>query len=225
MIWIAILSLLFILITGYLSINQNLQKHKENHSFVIEYRNRFIDLSNSFTEFKSRFYQTEERINPEEYAWLTRNADKVQSLLGHIGRMHYIAPFRAYEIKNYEIILNTLPKFLERTAESFDINYVYNCLLRFDGIMEIKSISLEKAIKNPFIWFRQGIQNIFDILIYILNWFGILNDNKVTKILTNSIYKFITGIFALVAFVSGIVTIIQGKDITIQFFKQLFQLK
>ena len=82
--------------------------------------------------------------------------------------------------------------------------------------------SIKRKLKNPIIWFKEGFQEIISLPLYILNWFGILSDTGVSKVTTNVIFKFLAGIGGLVAFASGVVTIIQGKEQTIAFFKQLF---
>jgi hypothetical protein len=58
--------------------------------------------------------------------------------------------------------------------------------------------------------------------LYIFNWFGLMSDRTVAKVSRNVIWRLLAGIGGLVAFISGIVTIIQGKEQTILLFKQLF---
>jgi hypothetical protein len=82
--------------------------------------------------------------------------------------------------------------------------------------------SIKKKLKNPIAWFKEGFQEIISLPIYLLNWFGILSDTTVSKVTTNVIFKILAGIAGLVTFISGIVTIIQGKDQTISFIRQLF---
>ncbi len=56
----------------------------------------------------------------------------------------------------------------------------------------------------------------------ILNWVGIFSSKTVDKIMANTLYKIFTGIIALVTFLSGIVTIIQGKEQTLELIHKIF---
>ncbi len=131
--------------------------------------------------------------------------------------MDYIAPFQTYHVPNYHIILNTIPKFREGTVVNFDVNSVDDCLLRHLGHEEERIKNKEKNLRNPFIWFRWGFQEILSIPIYFLGWFGIFNSRTIERITNNIIFKLFSGIIALVIFISSIVTIIQGKEATIEY--------
>ena len=119
-------------------------------------------------------------------------------------------------------MINTLPKFRSGQIENFDVNSTDDCLLRYLGVIEKALISIRKKIKNPIVWFKEGFQEIISLPLYIFNWFGILSDNSVSKLTTNAIFKIFSGIGGLVAFASGIVTIVQGKDQIISFINKIF---
>jgi hypothetical protein len=156
------------------------------------------------------------KIDNEKYIWLTKNVNKMQEKLGGHGRMFYVAPFRTYQIPRYEIVINTLPKFKEGNIKDFDLNSVDDCLIRYIGVLEGVIDSTDKKLKNPIIWFKEGFQELVTIPIYLLNWFGLISDKNVFKITSNLLYKIISGVGGLIAFVSSAVTIIQGKEAVIE---------
>lgn len=215
-----ILGLLFILIIGFRVVYRKHKKTLNNYDFAFNYRNKFIECSNKYFKNRDRWSQSGELDN-ELYVWLTKNVTKVQSNLGLFGIMDYMAPFQRYQVKNYQIIVNTVPKFRDGQIQDFDVTSVDDCLLRYIGHQEGRIEQNKKNLKNPFIWFRVGFQEIISIPLYILNWFGIFSRRTVGGIMDSVIYKIFTGIIALVSLVSGILTIIQGKEKTIEIINRI----
>lgn len=207
---------LLVLIFGFVKILKRLNSKISEINFTSEYRNTFV-------EFATQYLNPEDKqFNGEKYLWLTKNANKIQSNIGHTGMMDYIAPFRSHIIKNYQIILNTLPKFRDGSVESFDINSVDDALIRYVGDLEELEGYYRKRIKNPLIWFQEGVNEILGLPLLILTSFGILSQRSMYRIKHNIIFRVISGIVGLTSFIAAIVTIIQGKEQTIQFFQNLF---
>lgn len=146
----------------------------------------------------------------------------MQGILGQSGIIHYVASYQKYEVPNYQLLLNTLPKFRDKFLHESEINMVDDALLRKYGILEEVGESKLKELKNPLVWFKQGFKELFSLPFYIINWFGIISDKKLGKITSNIVFNILVGIGGLITFLSGIVTIIQGKESIIQFFKTLF---
>jgi len=217
-----VISLSLCLVIGYRTIYQRTNKIKAKFSFVFEFREKFHHLVETyFSNYEQQFRQHGE-VDAESYIWLTKNANKIQSSLGQIGVMDYIGPFQKFVIKNYPIVINTLPKFREGTVDPFDANSVDDCLLRYAGLLEDAIEHNENESKNPIIWFREGFQVITSIPLYLLKWFGLLSESGVSKVTSNNFYKILVGIGGLVAFISGLVTIIQGKEQTMNFVQAIF---
>lgn len=219
--WIIILSLLLILVIGFIVLISRYVKNSKRLYFAYEYRDKFVQLANSYSSSYDRF-DRRGALDPDLYTWLMKNVNQIQFDLGSLGRVHYIAPFRIYEVSNYQVIINTIPKFRTGKLDDFDVNTADDCLLRYSGMLEKIIERNWKDIKNPIIWFREGFQQILSLPFYIFNWFGILSDTAVGKITTNPIFTIFSGIGGLVAFISGVVTIIQGKEQTMTFIKNLF---
>lgn len=99
-----------------------------------------------------------------------------------------------------------------------------DCILRYLGYLEERSKATRNKLKNPIIWFRVGFQEIISIPLYIFNWFGIFSKRSVNAIMESSLYKIFNGFTTLIVLISGIVTIIQGKEKTIEFIKEFLNI-
>jgi hypothetical protein len=219
---IIIIAFVFILVVGLITLIRRYRKFVADHNFAVEYREKFMALTKKYFSTYDNWARQGE-LDSDLYMWLTKNVNRIQGDLGRLGTMHYIAAFKEYEVANYQIIINTIPKFRIGRIQEFDVSSADDCMLRYIGVMEKASDSIEKKLRNPIIWFREGFQQILSLPLYILNWFGILGENTVSKVTTNNIFKIFAGIGGFVAFVSGMVTIIQGKEQTITFIKNLFR--
>ena len=210
----------FVIILGFVRLRHFYTRLLSRYSFANEYRNKFVELTNKYFQ-NSNIWGSSTSLDSELYVWLTMNVNRIQSDIGYLGVMDYIAPFQTYRVKNYHIIINTLPKFRDGKVSDFDINSVDDCLLRYLGFVEEQLNDRQKKLRNPIIWFRVGVQELISIPILLLKWFGIFNDNTANRLMSSFIYKITTGIIAFITLISSIVTIIQGKEQTISFIKSI----
>ena len=193
---------------------RRLKKNVAKQKFANEYREKFIEFVNEKTKSGT--------LNTELYHWLTKNSAKIQSQLGTFAVMDYKPPFANYFLRDYQLIINGIPKFRSGTENELDITSIDDSLVRYSGFIE--DILSENAanLKNPIIWFREGIKNVLSLPIYILYWFGIMQYRTVAAITSNLFFKILTGLAALIAVASGVVTIINGKDKTVEWILDLF---
>lgn len=218
--FIIILSILFVFAIGFIKLFRFFNHLQNDYDFAFEYRNKFVEFSNKYFKTFDRWSRAGD-FDSELYVWLTKNVSKIQSNVGYFGIMDYIAPFQTYKVSNYQIIINSIPKFRDGHIQEFDVNSVDDCLLRYLGHTEEKVNASQKNLKNPIIWFRVGFQEIISLPLFILNWFGIFSSRTVDKVMESTLYKVFTGIIALITFASGIVTIIQGKEQTLEFIRKI----
>jgi hypothetical protein len=216
-----ILVFAFVAMLGFVVILNRFRKCRALLNFATEYRNNFVEFANSYLATYNHSYE-QSVFKSDLYTWLTMRVNQIQADMGGIGTLYYIAPFRAYHVENYQIVLNTLPKFRLGKVDDFDINSSDDCLIRYIGFLEQEIGRVGNQLKNPIIWFKVGFQEVMTLPLYIFNWFGILSDRAVVKVTHNIIYRVLSGLSGLVTFISGIVTIIQGKDQTIALFRQVF---
>lgn len=214
--FIIILSILTVFIIGFVQVYNRHNRVVKKIDFAGEYRNKFVKFSNKYFENYDRWSRLG-NFDGEQYVWLTMNVSRIQNYLGTFGIMDYIAPFQTYKVSNYQIIINTIPKFRDGSIKDFDVNSVDDSLLRYIGYLDEYQKDTQRNLKNPIIWFREGFREILSIPIFILSWFGIISNRTLNSIKDSLIYKVISGLIALVTLISSIVTIIVGYDQTLKF--------
>lgn len=191
----------------------------EKIALLNEFRNKFIQLANS-VRFEHRFGNVD-NIDSEIYIWLTLNATKIQRSIGRYGVVDYIAPFQMYKATNYQVIVNTLPKFRSNNLMYDDITMADDALLRGIGIFHEFHEKAERDSKNPIKWFQAGFKYILSLPFKLLTWFGLVSEEKIDSIIGSSIYKFISGLIGLIGFFSAIVTITTGWESFIKIVKSI----
>jgi hypothetical protein len=211
--------LIIVLLTGLILTFRRHSKILKDLDFAREYREKFVEFVNHYFKNNDR-WSNKGNIDGENYVWLTMNVNKIQNKVGGFGIMTYKPAYQNYMINNYQLIVNTLPLFREGKVENFDANSVDDCLLRYLGHLENNTQETFKNLKNPIIWFREGIREILSIPILLLSWFGIFSTRTVNRIIDSTFFKIIAGLFALVTFISGVVTIIVGYEETLAFFQR-----
>lgn len=217
---IIISGILVIFVIGFVQVYSRHNRIVKKIDFAGEYRNKFFEFSNKYFKTHDRWSRSGD-LDGELYVWLTMNVSKIQNYVGSFGVMSYKPAFQNYMINNYQIIINTIPKFREGQVESFDVGSVDDCLLRYIGYLEEYQKDTLRNLKNPIIWFREGFREILSIPIFILSWFGIISNRTLNSIKDSLIYKVVSGLFALVTLISGIVTIIVGYDQTLKFINKI----
>lgn len=211
-----IVGILIVFVVGFIDVYKRHSRIVEKIDFAGEYRNKFVELANKYFQDYDRFSRSG-TLDNELYVWLTLNVSKMQSNVGTFGVMSYKPAFQNYMINNYQIIINTLPKFREGQVQNFDVGSVDDCLLRYIGYLEDYKKETEKNVKNPIVWFREGFKEIISIPLFILSSFGIFSRRTVDSIMDSVIFKILAGLIALVTLVSGLVTIVVGYDQTVKF--------
>lgn len=218
--FLIVASILFVFILGFVQTYNKHSRIVKKINFSDEYRNKFIEFANKY--FKSYdSWSRSGKFDGEQYVWLTMNVSKIQDYVGSFGVMTYRPAFQNYMINQYQIIVNTIPKFREGQVESSEVGAVDDCLLRFIGYLEEIRLDALKNLKNPIVWFREGFRDILSIPIFILSWFGIISNRTVNYIKDSLIYRVFSGLIAMVTLISGVVTIIVGYDQTLKFVSKI----
>lgn len=210
---IFIIALVIILIVGFIDLLIDLISVKRQLEFFEEFHNKYIKFAN--------YYIKNNSVENELYYWLTKNSSKAQSELGTNGLIDYRPAFANYIYKNYPYIVNTLPQFRTGEIQGADITTLDDMLVRFIGIIEEWRNKRFKKIRNPIIWFRIGMQLILSIPILVLYWLGIIGSKSKNRLLYHLIFKVFVGLTSLVTLLSGVVTIIVGKEKFLEFIKNL----
>lgn len=221
---IFILGILPILVVGFIQVRKQHISIIEKIGFANEYRNKYIEFVNKYNKQNKSFnhFNSSGKVDEVLYNWLTLKAYNIQITIGSFGIVSYQPPFGGNIIRDYEIIVNVIPKFRNSQIDILEITTLDDCLVRYIGFTDSDRIDTASKLKNPFIWFREGFKSLLSIPILILNWFGILNNNNVNNIKSSVLYTVISGIIGLTTLISGLVTIIVGFDATAEFLSKLF---
>lgn len=171
--------------------------------FLKLFRNKFVEFVNS---------QNNGTFIHEIHDFLGLNCVKAQDLLGYLGYIQYKPPFQNIIIDNYPLILNSISKLGEGSLHFNEINGVCNVLIRHIGVLNANLEETNSDIKNPLIWFKEGLKYLLSFPILILEWIGLINTSK-SNSLSNSVF---IKIFVLLGFIisllANLVTIFQGQE-------------
>jgi len=202
----ALVLLVFIFLLGVSSIIRDYFTIHKKYIFTTEY----------FETLKAYIQSNGQDV--EKYSWLTRKSSKIQTLMGSFGLVDYKPAAQNYIYKNYQLIVNGLGEL----RSYYNDNYVFSrlanemsqtlqeALIRYIGVLEEHRDFYISQLKNPIIWFREGVRVIIALPINLLSWFGIINPLAVATITTNIIFRFFSGIIAFLTFLGTIVTLVVG---------------
>lgn len=219
---IFIFVILAILVVGFIQVRKQHVTVIESVNFANDYRNKYIEFVNKYNKTFNHFNNSG-KVDEVLYNWLTMKAYNIQITIGSFGIVSYQPPFGGYILRDYEIIVNVIPKFRNGQIEPLEITTLDDCLVRYIGYKESYRNDTVANLTNPIIWFREGIRDILSIPIFILSLFGIISNRTVNSIKESFIYKVIAGSIALTTLVSGLVIIVVGYDSTMRFLSTLFE--
>lgn len=185
----------------------------------------FLNKLNIYLNSQGRDYNT--------YIWLIQRSVKVQSDMGSFGILHaFRPPYANYMYQNYPAILNILPEirkefdddsYLRNTRALHEYGSLLNeSLLRYIGALDDMFKSARGDLRNPFIWLREGFQQILLLPLTLLHWLGVMGNVLVDTIAKNRLFKILAGIVALLGVLSAIMTIVIGWEPFINSLRQVF---
>ncbi len=127
-------------------------------------------MSEYLNKFKQYAYSKERQIelgDADIYTWLTKKTIQIENELGGFSVVAtYIPPFANYRVNNYQLILNTLPKIYRGIAHDSDIISCIEAMVRYIGMLEDKLTSNKSMMKNPIMWFKEGVSVVVLLPIY-----------------------------------------------------------
>lgn len=206
-----LLLFLALAIIGFFRIAKRIKDNLEIYYLFIEFTNRFQDYA----------FGKEDRTQ-EKFDWLLQRSDKIQNYMGKFGIVVYKPPHSNFVINHYSVVTETINSLTTSLGvHTDDLMTCRNMLVRYaSGIDDFISSDRER-LKNPFILIQEGISFILIIPLLLLEWTGILRENRSVKIQNSLIIKIISSIIALVGFVDGILTIVNSWDDIISWLKNI----
>jgi len=208
-----------IVIIGFLKLRSEAHTISKKHAFANEFFSKLKDYIDS------------DGKNLVAYTWLTSHSNQMQIQMGSDGiYAAYKPPGAHYQIPNYPIILNMLPELrrsldTQRLSNMLASEYsslLQEALIRHIGTIEDIIKDHASELRNPIIWFREGMRVITASPITLLSWLGLIGASTLRKITKNSIFKIIAAIFAIVGFLSAVVSLVIGWDQFVTILKRLF---
>ncbi len=100
---------------------------------------------------------------------------------------------------------------LSRLADQYAATIQEVIIRHIGSIEEIEEFN-RKKLKNPIIWFREGVQLLISSPLYAAFWLGVIKEPVIDRLTGNIIFKFISTFVTLVGFVGSVITIVIGWD-------------
>jgi hypothetical protein len=171
---------------------------------------------------KLKAYVESNGSDTESYGWLTHRSNKMQQKMGYHGvYASYRPPYANFQYPNYPIILNMLPE-LRKTFEDdvlrrSDLPHQYavsiqEAVIRYDGVLEDREDEILKNIRNPVIWFREGVRMIVALPVSLLGWLGALSEKSVLTLTSSKVFRIFAAVVGFVSFVSAVMGITLGWE-------------
>ncbi|MCE7039880.1 hypothetical protein [Dyadobacter sp. CY312] len=198
--------MIFLIILGFTRLRLKYTDIDNDYKFIQDYLNRFIAFTNQYGKSGAA------GIIYQDYDWLLRRSTKAQRMIGRFGIYIYKHRFNGFSSDSYELIVNILPQFPDSSVESQLIIVTHQSLTLYLGDIEDRSKELAKELKNPFICFREGVNTIFQVPLWVLKWFGLLSENRVRNASQNWLFKLSVAVSAIIGFISALVTIADGWE-------------
>jgi hypothetical protein len=211
---IAVLTLIGIVLFGFIKLIIGLHRLTEKHKLITEFTKRLIKMAN--------IYFSDNKISDGDYEWLLANVDEVNNMLGVVGNISYKPAYANYMHNNYQILINTLPQFKTRLGvEHDDISFIESLLKRFAGVLN-KTIQGQRSdLKNPIKWFSEGVSFLLSLPLAFLESIGVLNTSNYSRAKSSRLFKALVGIVSVVSFIDALYAIITGNSFTVQIIQSL----
>lgn len=205
-----ILSIILILATGAYRLLTRRKRLVEKDKFSIE----FMTKLQQYVDSRGKDGNT--------YGWLIHNSVKMQNHMGQLGVIDFKPPVANYFIRNYQIIVNGIPELPQAFAEdqffttiSLANQYasmLTESIIRYHGVLDESLNNATKELRNPFKMFREGVQTILSLPLYLLEWVGLGGNVIMNSSIGRFFIRFLTGIVSIITFVSAVVSLVVGWD-------------
>ena len=142
--WVPLLIICSTVVLGHILSRIHISKYKHRYIETGEFRDKFIDLVNYYTEHCC--------VNQEMYIDCIRNVNVIQAELGDDGVIaEFLDPLKNVRGKNYQLLVNTLPemKFFSSQLDNIIIRQRLQQLFNLCDDAMIKHLgALERMIEN-----------------------------------------------------------------------------
>lgn len=224
--WIPIFLIICISVVGFIKLVFDYRSLVLKNDFTLEFINKYRDWGNELLQ---------NNMKEEIYQWLKMKSSKMQLMMGFYGIASvFQPPYSNVVYKNYQIILNGLSEIRKEYTScrsmGFGISYdnlhelirmIDDCLISYMGALNDLEENMKSEIKNPTIWFREGIRFVVVLPISFIYWSGLINYRVYSKISNNLLIKIVTLMVGIIGFISSVVTLVSGYDSLINIYDNL----
>jgi hypothetical protein len=167
----------------------------------------------------------------DAYSWLLRRSHGLQVEMGALGVMAFKAPYAKYVVQNWPVVVNSLTEMRLWSDQGYRASgaprqqfYDYGAtlqeaILRFAGTLEDRIAELTASLRNPLIWFRNGITLILLAPFMVLRSLGVSGIPEATVLTGKNLFRILASVATLATIGGSAVTIIDGWDKTLLFTK------
>lgn len=206
---------LVLVVIGHIIKRKRIAKFNNRAEFTVDFNNRFFDFVNDL--FTTR------RMDSDKYNAVIKDVDKIQEELGMDGVLNgFVDPLKGIRGTNYQLFMNIMPEI--RTAISNMGNSIMDerinqlmglcedALRRHIGNLDRAIEQEKKGLFNPITCMGECIRWIVGLPVDVLQWAGLYNSNKSSKIKANVIFKIISNLGVIIGLISSVVSIVIGWD-------------
>jgi hypothetical protein len=206
---VAGLIVLLLLLTGSVSVYRRLVDTRRRRAFAIEFLSSFQDFMRS------------DGTDSDKYAWLVSKSVRMQRDLGIYGYLESYHPaFARVVYRNVAVITTLLPDLftelsnrgLGRWEEAIAKlqQTLQEVLLRYLGVLDEKIAVTYSELRNPFVWFREGVKASLFLPLTLFSWLGLMSVHTLKRIVNSVLAQWISGVVATVGFLSAVITLVTG---------------
>lgn len=182
-----------LLLVGFFSFVLKIKRQVEAIYFFNEYASNYCTLSSLRDCQKTR----------ENRAWLIRNSQKMDDLMGSYGHVHNsmtgnqtVALHLVPDICNKLGIREKTPLML-----ASEMDAINNALLRFEGVLHEQYDLQLKELRCPLRWLTEGVRRVLALPVMLLKELGILPGLSYRHMSDSKVFDFLSGIASLATIV------------------------
>lgn len=179
--------------------------------------------------FRERFHSFADSSGQDSQAYerLTFLTERMGKTMGRHALVDVKPPFHGHSATTYVTVLQYLPDLRKHFADlgqggyglgNDGANWIYtsidDAMIRFLGDLDEVAKSAARNLINPIAWFREGIERILALPIYIAGWFGLIEDGDAAAIEQRTAFRTVAGLAALIAVATIASTLIVGEQKT-----------
>lgn len=213
---IIILSIAIILTVGLIRIAIVRSRLLKRITFLEKFKAQFDTLA---TDYFSHGYHAARQVDPSLYGWLIANANIGQQSLASYGIGECISSNKYFNFSRPLSLVIAIRMFGTNTIRQNDAIKVGDEILSSLGYFDQLIEELNKDLKNPVKWFQYGFRYLLSLPFRTLQWFGIIEELTLNKLVDNRIYKVISGIIGLIGLASSIISIVTGWNLFLKILK------